>query len=1325
MSIRGIPDRTPLLLTYTCFARAQGQDTFKNTATLIGGGSHSDFDSKTHKVQTNDAGVTLDGISFNLKKVDENNISKPLKNAKFQLYECKLEIGDLTNSETYNQAYWDALLAKMNRITAGNGTQEEIGEIKSQFKITEYVPVAAEKTTGETGYVDWASLNEHRLYAWKETSSPENYTGNDEYHYFVGYQHIDMSSTALPQPLLPEAEQVKRKNAAWALDDACQLANDIRVASIANLVTWTATNVESKYTSISATKKWENDSDNLFKTRPIGGIKLQLVKILANGTRENVGNSVVINADKNGNWPTYIWNKLPAYDEEGNEYKYTVVETKVPNYTTQYSDEGEGLTSGAITVTNRMIPKSTDIHVEKRFDPDDTEKPNEIKVKLYVIETDEDGVSSEPKYTYQQATLNAINEWKYTFEKLDTTRVDTDSGKVYTLTYTVLEDTSALEANGFHYTVTYSDNGKGILENKADDPLLITNKKIKYGDLEVTKELLGDVTGNENKVFYVTVKNSKDEYLQSDRTTFGSTPYEFSVTPSAPLSVTHLVVDVYTVEEKTGTGYVDIIDGYEWDKSGSTTTGEATLIEDDTVTVELKNKYVPKMEISVTKTWNDVSVTRDDEIPKDASATLGLYTLAGNNETPYPDEEHQLTVILNGTAGTDPASNGAYGYQEKAWKATWKNLPRYDVNGNEITYVVKEESTEPAGMTFKAQYDGNDAKTYAQNGQNIENQYTSFRVQKRWMSNGTTWNPAYTVSTIYYHLYKTKTGENPVIIGGLRTLTATKTINVKPANFGSDSSILAANFTAKSDGSYDVPYAEEISPLEILSDGWSYTVVECDENGHDYAQGSAANTAVHWLCPEFNGTTTAIKNDLTTITAFKVWDDHDLQGLDHPSVSFDLYRKTLESPAQEWTVEFNDAAAATSAGYTVIDTKSIDPNAGNLAGKDKPGVIWDTLPRYDIETGKMYSYAVLEHEPASVPGYEYDGLTKQNRDYVFTNKLKVTQIRVIKEWKKADDSTLDEASWKAITYKVYRQEWNDASHTTKTNPTAADITTTLGTDAGTLPLTITTTDPETNETSTTRQWWQEFSNLPTDHIAVTTENETTTVSHTYYTYYVVEDAGSLWPGQTVETPNDGTYGFKFINKLTEADVTKLWTDIDQGAITSQNGDSVTITLYQYVYYDGKIVEGVNSVPYKTITMTYEVEEETAKVVVREGETVLQTRVVKTDNDPWKYAWTELPAEVMIDNDGNESTPMVKAEYRYSFDETSMPTGYSRKVGEQAAVEPETKKSQTITNVENAGYELPSTGGPGTAIFYGAGLSLMLFAFLGFVLTARKKERDGI
>lgn len=475
LSLTNIPDETPMILVYQAAARSQGEDTYRNTATLIGGGSHSASTNEKHTVQVNDAGISVDGIIMNLHKIDENNVTKDLKGAKFQLYECVLKAGDLTDP-AYNQAYWDELLGVVNRISAGTATQEEITRINTEFKIVRYDKVGEPVVTGENGYTQWSGLREHRLYAWKEIEAPEEYTGNADYHYFVAYQHLDVNHE--PPKLLPVEDQTARKHAAWALDDACQYANNIQVASMANMTTWTVTNVHSPYTSISAEKVWKGDSNNLFETRPEDGIKLQLVQISPDGTRTNIGSPVSINVDDNGSWPVHIWNRLYMYDENNPEsnqtpYRYTVVEQRVDGYSTIYSDNGEGLTIGKITVTNEMIPKSTNIYVRKEFADPQKDKPAEIPVTLIQIRTDKDG--NETRVVYDSTRLTESNNWEYAFTKLPTTMENVEDGKVYYLTYTVEEDTQALERLGFHYTVTYSDQGKGVIEASQEDPLIITN----------------------------------------------------------------------------------------------------------------------------------------------------------------------------------------------------------------------------------------------------------------------------------------------------------------------------------------------------------------------------------------------------------------------------------------------------------------------------------------------------------------------------------------------------------------------------------------------------------------------------------------------------------------------------------------------------------------------------------------------------------------------------------------------------------------------------------------------------------------------------------
>ena len=70
-----------------------------------------------------------------------------------------------------------------------------------------------------------------------------------------------------------------------------------------------------------------------------------------------------------------------------------VREERVDDYTTSYSDEGEGVTSGTITVTNKMIPKNTSIAVKKVFADELNQYPSQIMVDLMVIRTDREGNS--------------------------------------------------------------------------------------------------------------------------------------------------------------------------------------------------------------------------------------------------------------------------------------------------------------------------------------------------------------------------------------------------------------------------------------------------------------------------------------------------------------------------------------------------------------------------------------------------------------------------------------------------------------------------------------------------------------------------------------------------------------------------------------------------------------------------------------------------------------------------------------------------------------------------------------------------------------------
>jgi len=191
-----------------------------------------------------------------------------------------------------------------------------------------------------------------------------------------------------------------------------------------------------------------------------------------------------------------------------------------------------------------------------------------------------------------------------------------------------LEETGCSPEN---FSVVFKDtNGQllGDSNHKIDvTSTVIANNQKKTGDLKVTKDLLGNVTGNDDRYFNVTIKNSDNKYLQSDRTSFGDDPYIFHVSKSEPLEITGLPIGQYTVSEMTEEEDVAIT-GYLWNVEESTTEEETEVAYNQLSTVELINYYdeiytpAPsnmdvKENLTINKVWdnlNEREPSEDDEV---------------------------------------------------------------------------------------------------------------------------------------------------------------------------------------------------------------------------------------------------------------------------------------------------------------------------------------------------------------------------------------------------------------------------------------------------------------------------------------------------------------------------------------------------------------------------------------------------------------------------------------------------------------------------------------------------------------------------------------
>ena len=203
-------------------------------------------------------------------------------------------------------------------------------------------------------------------------------------------------------------------------------------------------------TEVKGSKTW-NDADNQDGKRP----ESITVRLLANGEEKD---SQTVTADENGNW-TYSFENLPKY-EAGKEIVYTVTEDAVADYTTEIT---------GYDITNSYAPGKTSVTVTKAWaDNDDRggHRPKEIKVQLKA-----DGENSG-----EEITLNAENNWTYTWSDLDQKKAGKD------IAYTV-EETG--KAAGYTSTVTGNAEEGFIITNT------ITSVKISKVDITDQKELAG------------------------------------------------------------------------------------------------------------------------------------------------------------------------------------------------------------------------------------------------------------------------------------------------------------------------------------------------------------------------------------------------------------------------------------------------------------------------------------------------------------------------------------------------------------------------------------------------------------------------------------------------------------------------------------------------------------------------------------------------------------------------------------------------------------------------------------------------------------------
>ena len=1040
LAVSGIPDARHLKVAYKTVSRAMGFSTFSNTATLIGGGAHSDKVSDQH-------GITNDGESFwgnrhpyiDLKKIDENDITHKLQGAQFSLYKVVLKNSEQTKSWT--RADWMDLLEK-----AESGDAAVLEQIKKDFVQVGKEPIGAGRlVTDEDGMQmleyeiyptspgadDGTYLQEHTVYYWEETDAPEGYKiTNKGAHYFVLYLDGELDDDY--------TQEDQRKKAAWALDDAATIAYGWTIASMASDTEWKVNDTRKGITSITATKRWEGDYDDTYETRPKDGILLDLYRVDRQSGKQTLMEDlspVPINADEDGNWSSFTWYNLD------DAYNYTVKERPVPGYITSYSDKGEGQEDGTITVTNTFVPKSTDIYVEKRWDPEDKPKPSEVKVQLYriVYETGEDGVArpGEPESMGNDfaTMLTAGNDWKHVWKGLDTK--DPDGNMI---AYTVVEDvtgvneTPALKANKIKYGAVYSDGGQGVVTTSEDDPLVIINLENAPGSLKITKnvtvngESVSDTAADGVYTFRLMRVNDDGTEVPAyhmhdhDENCTGAAHDQYLVTQdelkveirngkAASIMVDNLEESTYYVQESTpgnGTKVVEPANNTVELKVVAGVTSEETAPEAaftnnaERNRVEVTKKWVGSE--GGTTTWLEgMEVQVKLMVKDDATGTLSDVTWpsgqAPANWSTTVEQWLTASKVLNESTGAVTSNGPTY---------MWDNLPELD-SGN--SYVVVEtdirhranNSVDSTGSTTAdhksstitvgtTRYDyaiTGSAKT-TENKKGVDytltnTQVTSVTFRKQWGLNGTDAWPA-NVSSITVQLYEDGNAKQGAEY--TKTLTKTDMAQAIPANTG-----------------YLYTFAN-------LESGHTYSVKETAINvgGTSYDVGANNNP---YLVEQIDGTTIRNVPVKTDITVNKKWLKPDgtaleswpTKGSDFLTITGNLTRQ-MRKYGSTLDIDWIDDNTYTPdpATFTIAYSEA---GTGESIEVDKYGYIDNTLYEYRYtanETSVMAGSTDLTSNFSAESSRDGSTLT-------ISNAPKPTEISLQKKWQKPDGTSEPEGYW--------------------------------------------------------------------------------------------------------------------------------------------------------------------------------------------------------------------------------------------------------------------------------------------------------------------------
>ena len=425
--------------------------------------------------------------------------------------------------------------------------------------------------------------------------------------------------------------------------------------------------------NVKATKTWI-DSSNAKGKRPSS------IKYILKGGATPIEKVVSGNNTTDENW-SYTFENLAKYDSNGQEYQYSVEEEITENahlYTKVITGNKE---SGFNVINTFKVPEDKlTVAVTKEWKDNSNvagKRPTSIK---YVLKG-----GSTPIEEVVSGNNTTDADWNHTFTNVAKYN---DSGDE--ITYTLEEQEVSANDFKFYKKAISGDYKAGF---KVANTFEVPDEKVEVQVNKVWEDENNANTKRPTSIKYVLKGGATpvEQVVSGNTNSNADWSYRFTNLPKYSATGDEIT---YTLEEQEVN--TDELKFYEKEITGSMNSG-----------FNIKNKFkVPedKIAVNVVKTWEDNS-----NVNGKRPASI-KYILKGG-------ESDKEQVVIGNTTTNDN------------WSYTFTNLPKYNSQGNEITYTVEEQEVNP-----------NDLKFYSKsvNGFNVTNTFripddkVKVEITKKW-----------------------------------------------------------------------------------------------------------------------------------------------------------------------------------------------------------------------------------------------------------------------------------------------------------------------------------------------------------------------------------------------------------------------------------------------------------------------------------------------------------------------------------------------------------------------------------------------------------------